>query len=150
MKIFVSNIHSVLKTSDKDVLKALGKKYSAKTPGYQFTPAYKRRTWDGTKQFFSPRSGKFGTGLLSSVLKDLDFIDREYEIIDNRTPISFKSYLLPTIELRDYQKSLVEEALCEKGCIIKAPTGSGKTIVIASILQALEGKKGLLIFNKKQ
>ena len=150
MKIFVSNIYSTLKTSEKDVLKALGKKYTAKTPGYQFTPAYKRGGWNGNKEFFNSRTGKFGTGLLSSVVKDLDFIDREYEIIDNRTPITFASYKIPSITLREYQKSLVEEALCEKGCIIKAPTGSGKTIVIASILKALEGKTGLLIFNKKQ
>ena len=83
------------------------------------------------------------------MLSDLDFIDRDYEVIDNRTELTFASYVLPGVTLRDYQKSLVEEALCEKGCIIKAPTGSGKTIVIASILKALEGKTGLLIFNKK-
>ena len=150
MKIFISNIYSTLKTKDKDVLKSLGKKYSAKAPGYQYTRAYQSGGWDGGKEFFSSRTGKFGTGLLSSILKDLDFIDRDYEIVDNRTPITFSSYKIPSITLRDYQQSLVEEALCEKGCIIKSPTGSGKTIVIASILKALSGKTGLLIFNKKQ
>jgi len=150
LQLIVNNISAVLKTDDKALLKALGKKYSCKVPGYQYVAAYKRGHWRGEKEFFSPKSGKFGSGLLYSVCKDLDYIDREYEIIDSRTPLDLKSYGIPSINLRGYQEELVLSALDLKGCIIKAPTGSGKTIVLASILKACENLTGLIFFTKKQ
>mgnify|MGYP003115384975 FL=1 len=150
MEIYISNIYSVLKTTNKKLLKALGKKYSCKAPGHEFTPAYKRGHWDGTNKFFNPSNGKFGTGLLYSILEDLDYIDEEYTLIDSREDLDLQDTTLPGYEPRDYQKVLIDKALELKSCIIKAPTGAGKTIVIGSILKALEGKTGLLFFNKKQ
>mgnify|MGYP003670499028 FL=1 len=150
MEIYISNIYSILKNADKKLLKALGKKYSCKAPGYEFTPAYKRGHWDGTNKFFNPTNGKFGTGLLYSILEDLDYLDADYKIIDSREDIKLEDCTLPTYTPRDYQKALIDKALDLKSCIIKAPTGAGKTIVIASILKALEGRMGLLFFNKKQ
>jgi len=150
MKIFISNVYSVLKTKEKKLLKALGKKYSCKTPGYQFTPSYRRGSWNGEKEFFSSKTGKFGTGLLYSIIEDLNYLERDFELVDSRSDISFGDYDLEGIEYRPYQKYLVEEALERRACIIKAPTGSGKTIVMGGLLKALEGKKGIVFFNKKQ
>ena len=150
MKIFISNIYSILKTDEKELLKALGKKYSCKSPGYQYTQRYRRGTWNGDIKFFNPLSGKFGTGLLSSILDDLNYLGRDYEIQDDRSSVDLKDYSIPGIEFRDYQTSLIKKALKLKSCIIKSPTGSGKTIIIAALLKALEGSTGLLFFNKKQ
>ena len=150
MEIFVSNIYSVLKTPDRALLKALEKKYKARAPGFDYTPAYKRGYWDGYKKFFNGKNGKFGTGLLSVILEDLDYLGIKYTIRDSRTKVSYGSYDLPGIELRPYQKYLVEKTLESKSCIIKAPTGSGKTIIIAALVKALKGYTGLIFFNKKQ
>lgn len=150
MKIFVSNIYSVLETKEEDLLKALGKKYSCKSPGYQYTQRYRYGTWNGDIKFFNPKTGKFGTGLLSSILEDLDYLGRDYKITDDRSIFKLKPYDIDNIEFRDYQISLIKRALKLKSCIIKSPTGSGKTIIIAAILKALEGSTGLLFFNKKQ
>jgi len=73
MKIFVSNIYSVLKTENIKLRKILEKRYRARNPGYEFTSAYKNGYWDGYKKFFDSKTGKFGTGLLSSVIEDLDY-----------------------------------------------------------------------------
>jgi superfamily II DNA or RNA helicase len=150
MKIFVSNIYSVLKTSNKDLKKALAKKYRARAPGYEFTPAYKRGQWNGYKYFFNGTSGKFGTGLLTTITEDLEYLDIEYSIVDNRTKLEYSSSSVEGIDFRDYQETLAKQALKLKSCIIKAPTGAGKTIILASILNALKGKTGLVFFNKKQ
>tara|TARA_R110000824_G_scaffold102755_1_gene244536 strand:- start:3980 stop:5347 length:1368 start_codon:yes stop_codon:yes gene_type:complete len=150
MKIFISNVYSVLKTDEKDLLKALGKKYSCKTPGYQFTPSYKRGSWNGEKEFFNSKTGKFGSGLVYSIIEDLNYLDRDFEIVDGRSTVSFGDYDLEGIEYRPYQKYLIEEAIERKSCIIKAPTGSGKTLVMGGLLKALTGKKGIVFFNKKQ
>ena len=150
MKIFVSNIYSSLKTSNIEVLKALGKKYSAKAPGYEYTGAYRYGHWNGVKKFFNPRTGKFGTGLLSTILEDLDYINEKYEIIDSRPELKYDFSSLDGIEFRPYQENLIKKALKCRNCIIKAPTGSGKTIIIASILNSLRNYTGLIFFNKKQ
>lgn len=150
LQLIVNNISSVLKTESKELLSALGKKYSCKVPGYQFVSSYKRGHWRGDKEFFNSKTGKFGTGLLYSICKDLDYIDQKYEVIDNRTPLCVRSYSISSINLRDYQEELVINALDKKGCIIKSPTGSGKTIVLAAILKACEDMTGLVFFTKKQ
>ena len=150
MEIFISNIYSVLKTKEKELLKALGKKYSAKAPGYEFTPAYRQGRWRGDKFFFDPKTGKFGTGLLSSILEDLDFLDRDYTLTDSRDVVTLESYEVEGISFRDYQDNLIRQALDKKGCIIKSPTGSGKTVILAGILNALRDCTGVVFFNKKQ
>ena len=150
MEIFISNTYSILKTDNKKLLKALGKKYRCKSPGCEFSTSYKRGHWDGYNYFFNPKTGKFGTGLLYSILEDLDYLEYNYKLNDSRPSIEIGDSEIEGIEPRDYQESLINEALDLKSCIIKSPTGSGKTIIIAAILKALEGKTGLLFFNKKQ
>jgi superfamily II DNA or RNA helicase len=150
MEIFISNTYSILKTSNVKLLKALGKKYRCKAPGAEYAASYKRGHWDGYTYYFNPKTGKFGTGLLYSILEDLDYLEYKYKITDSRPSIEIGDSEIEGIEPRDYQESLIQEALELKSCIIKSPTGSGKTIIIAAILKALEGKTGLLFFNKKQ
>ena len=140
MEIFISNTYSILKTDNIKLLKALGKKYRCKSPGCEFATSYKRGHWDGYNYFFNPKTGKFGTGLLYSILEDLNYLEYDYELKDSRPSINVGSSDIEGVEPRDYQESLIKESLDLKSCIIKSPTGSGKTIIIAAILKALEGK----------
>jgi superfamily II DNA or RNA helicase len=150
LKIIVGNIYSKIVTSNIDLKKALKKKYSVKVPGYKYTSQYRKGGWDGMKMYFSEKTGKFGTGLLSSILEDLKYINADFEIKDERDLFPLKSYAGLNITYRDYQEELIELALKNRGCIIEAPTGSGKTIVLGGILKALEDKTGLIFFTKKQ
>lgn len=72
----------------------------------------------------------------------------DYEIEDLRTGTHSDDISLPGITLRDYQESMVRSALEAKGCIIKAPTGAGKTLILGGILKALKGQTGL-IFSQR-
>tara|TARA_R110000824_G_scaffold61487_19_gene163584 strand:+ start:2883 stop:4232 length:1350 start_codon:yes stop_codon:yes gene_type:complete len=150
LKIIVNNNSSILKTDNKKLLTTLKQKYSAKVPGYNYSAAYKRRGWDGEKHFFSSKTGKFGTGLLSHIEKDLTYLGLEYEIEDLRQSYHSGDISLPGVTLRDYQRKLALKSLEAKGCIIKSPTGSGKTLILGAILKALKGKTGLIFFTKKQ
>ena len=150
MKIVVNNLTSILKTDNDELKNILEKKYKIKVDGYKFVSSYKQGYWDGTKKFFEKKTGKFGSGLLSYIKEDLTIAGLEFTIEDKRKDIKINNYTLSSIEYRDYQKILIEKALKKKGCIIQAPTGSGKTIVLAGLIKALENHIGLVIFNKKQ
>jgi len=150
LKIIVKNNESFLKTENKKLLTTLRKKYSAKVPGYNYSAAYKKGGWNGEKHFFSDKTGKFGTDLLSHIEEDLTYLGMDYKIEDLRTTNHSDDISLPGVTLRQYQESMIKKALEAKGCIVKAPTGAGKTLILGGILKALVGRTGLVFFTKKQ
>lgn len=149
MKIVVSNKKSKLITDNPEILKVLGNLYSFKVPGAEYTPSYRRRQWDGKKRFFS-NTGSFGTGMLESVLADLKKIectpDIEYKYESseevNRKTIDNFTYF-------DYQEEAIDYGLKAKRCIIKAPTGAGKTLIMAGLVKSLAPRKIVILFNAK-
>ena len=133
MRIIVNNLVSILETSNQKLKNILEKKYKKKVEGYKFVSSYKSGFWDGCKKFFEKKTGKFGTGLLSYIKEDLIITGLEYTIEDNRKSIPLSNYSLSSIKYREYQKLLIDKALKERGCILQAPTGSGKTIILYRI-----------------
>ena len=151
MEIKVSTLKSQLITDNPDLLKALRELYSFRITGSEYSPAYKRGGWDG-KQHFITNTGKFPNGLLSRVLADLKKIQCTPDIkyIDKQAAIKEKSSKLPSFDYYDYQKELIESSLKKKRGVVKSPTGSGKTLIMAGIVQALKGRKMTILFNAKQ
>jgi hypothetical protein len=149
MKIVIGTQKSKLKTDNPKILKALSNLYSFKIPGAEFTPAYKRRQWDGKKRFFT-RGGQFGTGMLPSILADLEKIDCVPELeYKNERPESLPLKSIDPFTYFDYQHESIRHALDNHRCIIKAPTGAGKTLIMAGIVKSLMGKKMVILFNAK-
>jgi len=149
IKIILGNVFSKIETSDTKLISALVKKYTRRPPGYQYTPQYKYRGDAGDKSFVD-KQGNFGTGLRHSIYKDLNHLGLEFEVDDNRDKPVLETEDLEGIELREYQQALVELALEKRGCIVKAPTGAGKTFIMASILSSLKDKTGVIFFTRKQ
>lgn len=151
MKIHVDNLNSRIETDNPELLKALYELYSFNVPGARYSPAYKRRQWDG-KTHFLTKSGVFKTGLLSRLLADLKKIDCTPEIIQNtRMPdLQHSDYEIPGFTYYNYQEDLISQGLDNKRGIIKSPTGSGKTLIMAGLVKALEGRKMVILFNAKQ
>ena len=150
MEIIVGTLKSEIKTDNPKLLKALRDLYTFKIPGAEYSAAYKRRQWDGKKSFISVR-GEFRTGLLDSILADLKRIDCEPEITYQE---DFEES--PALEMvegftyYDYQESLISLALEKKRCVIKSPTGSGKTLIMAGLIKSLAGRKMTILFHAKQ
>jgi superfamily II DNA or RNA helicase len=153
MKILANTLNSKIVTDNNDLLSALYKLYSYKTPGYQYSPAYKRRQWDGETHFIT-KTGTFRTGLLSRVLGDLKKIDCIPEICYETPDLEQKDlnldYDIEGFKYYVYQENLIIEGLREKRGIIKSPTGSGKTLIMAGLVKALAGRKMVILFNAKQ
>jgi len=151
MKIQVNTINSRILTDNPKILDALYSLYSQKVPGYQYSNAYKKRRWDGFTHFIS-KSGVFRTGLLSRVLEDLNKVEAEPELEYTPPLPSFtpNDWSLENFNYYDYQEDFIVKALKERRGIIKSPTGSGKTLIMAGIIKALAGRKMVLLFNAKQ
>jgi superfamily II DNA or RNA helicase len=152
MKIHVDTINSRIETDNPELLKALYELYSFNVPGARYSPAYKRRQWDGKAHFIS-RSGVFKTGLISRLLEDLKKIDCVPEIVGDpsvKCKEQTRDYTISGFTYYDYQQELISQSLNKMRGIIKSPTGSGKTLIMAGIVKALEGKKMVILFNAKQ
>jgi superfamily II DNA or RNA helicase len=151
MKIYVKNLKSRIETDNPDLMQALYELYSFKIPGAEYSGAYKRRQWDG-KTHFIARNGKFETGLLPRLLVDLKKIDCEPEVITESSKEIEPNldYDIEGFSYYVYQENLIIDALKHKRGIIKSPTGSGKTLIMAGLIKALEGRKMVILFNAKQ
>ena len=150
MELHINTINSHIVTDNPKLLSALKELYSFKVPGAEYSPQYKRHSWDGKKSFFS-KQGQFKTGLLSRVMSDLDKVDANPKIIDNRKyRTDIKDYQFSGITYYDYQEKTIAAGLEQKRMVVKAPTAAGKTIIMAGLVKALYGRKMILLFNAKQ
>ena len=132
-------------------MQALYELYSFKVPGAEYSAAYKRRQWDGKTHFIS-KSGVFKSGLLSRLLVDLKKIECEPEVITESSKEIEPNldYDIDGFNYYAYQENLIIDALKHKRGIIKSPTGSGKTLIMAGLIKALSGRKMVILFNAKQ
>ena len=114
---------------------------------YYFYKSYKEGRWDGYFRFY--RYKKFFTGLFYEIV--LPYIKKngiEFKIIRYKFPEVKNSYELKGIELRDYQKNMIETVLSKGRGIIQLPTNAGKTEVALGIVKAF-GSKTLFVVNNK-
>jgi len=152
MKITVGNLTSTLETDNPKIIAALKDKYSFPVPGYQYSSAYKNRRWDGKKRYFTS-NGKFRTGILRRILKDLEEIgakDIEWEDRPEQ-----EEHFIPAVgkfEYREYQEKAIYQCLKRKRAIVDSPTGSGKTLIMAGCIAALQHGKDItavVLFREK-
>lgn len=113
------------------------KKYGLFVPSYRFNPKYKLGRWDGKKRFFTS-SGSTFLNLLPEIIPSLKQMGYKIKLIDNRVQVSIE---IPLIDkhyfkalgwiLGDHQVMSVNGITQNGGGIVKAGTGSGKTIITA-------------------
>jgi len=150
MRIIVGTINSKIETDNPKIVKGLVNLYSFKIPGAEYTAAYRRRQWDG-KKYFIKRSGVFPTGLLDDILDELKRIRCYPEIIhEDKTDKIENIEEIKKFEYYDFQIELIKESLKKGRGVIKAPTGSGKTLIMAGLLKSLPKRKTVILFNAKQ
>jgi superfamily II DNA or RNA helicase len=88
-------------------------------------------------------------GMASIVLEGLEGLGYEIDLDDNRsTRTGFR--IGKKIELRDYQRKIKNAVLEAEQGIVKAPTGSGKTVAILEIFRSIGGGRFIVIVNTKE
>lgn len=150
MRIIVKNTTSKIETDNPQLLDALYKLYTFKIPGAEYSTSYRSHHWDGNKHFIT-KAGLFHSGLLSRVLTDLSKINCTPEIVYQvKDEKKVNDYIVPNYKFYDYQEDLIKLGLQQKRGVIKSPTGSGKTLILAGLIQALHPRRMVILFNSKQ
>ena len=74
-------------TCERHIARELSEFFTFYVPGYQFTPAYKNRLWDGKIRMYDMRSNKMYHGLVAYIEKFCE--ERNYKLaIDTPVNIS--------------------------------------------------------------
>lgn len=142
---------------EKHIAKELTEYFSFFVPGYQFTPQFKQRIWNGKIYLFDFKKQRIYYGLLSYLKSFCEKNGYTYLLENDLEPentisredfIEFIKKLKLSLEPRDYQIEAALNAINQKRALILSPTASGKSLILYLIfcymLQAKK-KKGLLI-----
>ena len=148
--------------------KALVDKYKFEIPGARYLPAVRLGRWDGKVSFFQ-LGGSTYINLLPEILPWLEERGYDVELVDTRDytttfdfdqvcETSFEHIKWPKnhpkvgepIQLRDYQVDLINKFLENPQCIQEIATGAGKTIITASLSNAVSkyGRSIVIVPNK--
>ncbi len=137
-----SNKSCQILTDDQDLLRVLISTMSYKMTGVEFTEAYKNG-WNGYTYLVS-KKGMFYFGLLDKVKEFLNDRNVSFEVVDERQPLQINEPIDISTSLkrikkipRDYQQNITDVATARQNGIIRACTGSGKTLCIATITAKL-------------
>ena len=141
---------------DRGLAQELSDYFTFYVPGYQFTPAYKSRMWDGKIRLADLRSFTIYHGLVPYIekfCKERDYtleVDADVNLTENYSLKEAKEFIdtlgLP-FEPRDYQLSSFVHAIRNKRILLLSPTASGKSLILYLIIRHLqiENRRGLLI-----
>lgn len=87
----------------------------------------------------------FPTGLLTKALEFLRKNKIEYSLQNDITPVEWDDPYLEGITFRPDQQRLIENALATGRGVLKAPTGSGKSIIIGGLMSSFSEENILFL-----
>jgi superfamily II DNA or RNA helicase len=130
--------------ADPGTLQELSEFFAFRPEGYQFSPKFKARYWDGYIRLITPFKPYLYVGLLKNLK---DFAEtREYELdideslnAEENVPDDYGYDIAKEVgiklELRDYQNDYIVNAVRNKRVLSLSPTSSGKSLMIYLIQQ---------------
>lgn len=131
-----------LETNDNGLCMDLHETYSFYVPGFQYSPKYKQKMWDGRIRLFTLNNRMLPTGLVPRVLRDFSNIEISPEVkslfctnISDEEVDSFISGFKfysgrKEITPRDDQKMAIRLAIQNKRQVLVGPTSFGKSLCI--------------------
>ena len=149
----VDNIY-VQVHADDGILQEMSDFFTFSSPGYQFSPAFRNKYWDGKIRLLNLKTKQIYAGLVGYIKKFCKDNNYSYEVIDEDKevyPVDTKNLstaLSLPLEPRDYQLLASSVGLTKRRTVLVSPTASGKSLIIYMMIRHLlnSGKKrGLLI-----
>lgn len=148
-----SNVYARVE-ADAAILQEMSEFFTFTAPGHQFSPAFRKKHWDGKIRLLNLRTNQIYLGLVKYIKEFCKMSGYTYEYLDQEevclidTKNLAKSLLLPdNIQPRDYQLIASSYGLSHKRTVLVSPTASGKSLIIYIMLRHLMQTKqrGLLI-----
>lgn len=144
INVEVKNAVHIIVKADPGTAMELSEYFSFKPAGYQFSPAYKNRMWDGVIRLFQPMKPVLYVGLFHRLKKFCE--DRGYTLNapdhlmnGEPTPDDYGYQIAKDINCkfqpRDYQNQYVVDAIRDSRSLSLSPTSSGKSLIIYLIQQ---------------
>lgn len=142
--------------ADVDVKHELNEFFSFRPPGFQFSPAYKNKIWDGKIRIYKMMPSLLYIGLEHYVRsfceeRELELVVQEdgFVSIKEEVPDDYGFQLAEGCKYkpRDYQNDAVVNAIREGRSVMLSPTASGKSFIIYLICKHYfsKGMRALLI-----
>lgn len=127
--------------------------FTFQVPGYQFTPQYRNKLWDGKIRMWDTRKRRIYRGLVPYIVKFCE--EREYdweydnEVYDEEFSLSeaeqFISKLNLTLEPRDYQIDAFVHAVRNRRSLLLSPTASGKSLIIYLLMRYYSSRTLIIV-----
>lgn len=139
----VSEVHMKV-LAEPGIRQELSTYFAFRPPGYQFSPKFKNRVWDGYIRLYNPMRPLLYVGLVDYVKKFCEDRDYEIEIPDELLPEDdipddyvdeLAEEIGAKLKPRDYQREYVLNALRNRRSLSLSPTSSGKSFIIYLIQQ---------------
>lgn len=145
-----NQVHCII-DADIGIMQEICDFFTFEQPGARFMPQYKAKLWDGKVRLYSMFTRELYVGLIPYVEH---FAQQNGYSIENTIPPLPDPYLdvaewLQTlnlqghgkpIEIRDYQIDAVKHAIYNGRTLLLSPTGSGKSLIIYSLVRHHETK----------
>ena len=134
--------------AEKSVIKEMSQFFSFEVPNHKFMPAYRNRVWNGRINLLNAHKHLIYRGLIDYVIKFCK--DRNYSVDgfkEEQANISkdnlwkfLKEFVRPhvrgePVDVHDYQMDAIHHAIRKKRCLLLSPTGSGKSMIIYSLIR---------------
>jgi superfamily II DNA or RNA helicase len=135
--------------------------FTFEIPNAKFMPQYRNKYWDGKIRLFCIEKGEIYVGLLDKLIVFCKNHDYTFEFENNKfyglpyeenemiSEEGIKDYMsnICKYKPRDYQLDGVFDALKKNRRLIISPTGSGKSLMIYSVIRyhAEQGRKILIV-----
>jgi len=160
LKILKKNEVYLQINAEPHVYYELADQFTFEVPGAKFSPAYKKKFWDGKIRLLNIQTGEIYVGLLDKIIQFCRDHEYTYEFVDNKyfgLPFEInkmismqgvKDYMNAICKHspRDYQIEGVYDALRHNRKLLISPTASGKSLMIYAIVRYfVERKKSILI-----
>ena len=139
----INNVHMKI-VADNGTLQELSEFFAFRPDGYQFSPKFKARVWDGYIRLITPFKPFLYIGLLNHLKEFAEtrecrlVIDPELDEVEP-VPDDYGYELAREakikLELRDYQNDYIVNAIRHKRSLSLSPTSSGKSLMIYLIQQ---------------
>lgn len=121
--------------------------FSFFVPGFQFTPQYRAKLWNGRINLYDVRKRLIYRGLIQHIItftQDRNYTYTYDDVYDTEFSLSEAKQFIQSINLtkepRDYQLESFVHAIRSKRTLLLSPTASGKSLIIYLIVRYLHDK----------